>query len=465
MIEEGSLSFRQTLPSTRILANQLGLNRSTVCRAYEELQALGYLSSRRGSYHHVLKKRRETFPSAGQAPSLAWETLVGGKTRTILAEYLAFKPEKTLSPDIKIHVNLARLDPDPRLFPLQNVRRCASNILHSEENRPLGYGEPKGYPPLRRQIAKRMRLHGISATEEDILITNGAQQALDLIFRVLGGNHKRIAVEIPSYAQIFPLLRFHGFEPVPVPVRFNGMDLDCLNHALKEGVRIVYTMPNFQNPTGITTDTGHREKLLNICARHGALIIEDGFEEDMKYFGKVPLPIKSMDDRNSVCYIGTFSKALFPGLRIGWIHADFAFINYMTALRRFADLGSSRFLQLLLSDFLEKGYYDLHLRRLHRAYRSRLDLALQTLERTFPSSVRWTKPAGGYTFWLTFPRKIDQKEFAELTKLSGVLTSFGAYFYPRFESSAHARVSIAASVEEEIEDGLTRLGKTLHNYF
>ena len=221
-------------------------------------------------------------------------------------------------------------------------------------------------------------------------------------------------------------------------------------------------MPNFQNPTGITTSHEHRERLLTICLKHRVPIVEDGFEEDMKYFGKVPLPIKSIDEDNVVIYLGTFSKALFPGLRIGWVTADRECISRMTAVKRFSDLTSSQFVQMIMHEFIKNGYYDRQLKRLHRVFRKRMQLALEQMETCFPEETPWTKPAGGYTIWVTLPKKMDEARLHEFMLEQGVVVSPGSYYYPRKKTSEHFRISISRLDEQEITEGIARAGNALH---
>ena len=271
-----------------------------------------------------------------------------------------------------------------------------------------------------------------------------------------------MAVEAPTYANIIPIIEFNGLRILGIPMREDGMDLKYLKKTLeREELSFVYTIPNFQNPTGITTSHKRREKLLNICLQHKIPIVEDGFEEDMKYYGKVPLPIKSIDEQNMVIYLGTFSKALFPGLRIGWITADKECIDRITAIKRFSDLTSGNLVQIVLHEFLKKGYYDLQLKRLHRIFRKRMQKALKTMEERFPRTVSWTRPTGGYTIWVKMPKKLSEERLHEFMSKYSVIVSPGSYYFPQKMSTEYFRISIARINEEEIKEGITRLGKAL----
>ncbi|UCE42005.1 MAG: PLP-dependent aminotransferase family protein [Candidatus Aminicenantes bacterium] len=464
LIDQGALEVGESIPSTRSLANKLGVNRSTVIRAYEELQALGYLSSKQGSYHRVQRRKKEVEYTADRSSVISWEKACSADTKAIHQIFLRYSPER-LKNDLSREdaINISELDLDPRLYPMTEFRRCINQVLHDSGASSLQYGDHKGHIPLRRQIAKRLRLHGISVSEKEILITSGAQQAMDLVIRMMGRNGKRVAIESPTYAAILPLLKFNRVKTREIPMNAEGMDLDFLEKVLaEEPVSFVYTIPNFQNPTGITTSHRHRERLLNICLKHRVPIVEDGFEEDMKYFGKVPLPIKSIDEKNIVIYLGTFSKALFPGLRIGWVTADLECISRLTAIKRFSDLGSSKLVQIVMTEFLKRGYYDRQLKRMHRAFRKRMQMALQTMDVCFPPTIQWTRPAGGYTIWVKLLRQWDEERLQTHLVKFGVIVSPGSYYFPDRKRSAYFRLSIAKQNEEEIKEGISRLGKALY---
>jgi len=385
--------------------------------------------------------------------------------RKIHEIFLRYSPEKLpLAAQPQDVINISELDLDPRLYPMEDFRRCVQHVLLSSGADSLLYGDHRGYLPLRQHIAKRLRLHGISVSEKEILITNGAQQALDLIVRMLAKGGKKVAIESPTYAAVLPLLKFNGVRLLEIPMRKNGMDLDSLEKALaEEKLSFVYTIPNFQNPTGITTSHQHRERLLNICQKHRVPIVEDGFEEDMKYFGRVALPIKSIDEKNIVIYLGTFSKALFPGLRIGWVTADKECVSRLTAIKRFSDLGTGKLVQAVLAEFLKRGYYDKQLKRMHRVFRKRLQVALKAMAAVLPRTVSWTHPTGGYTIWVRLPKKWDESKLHSHLARYGVIVSPGSYYFPDRKSCEYFRLSIAKRNEQEITEAVTRLGKALHN--
>jgi len=467
LIDQGWLEPGHKLPSTRALAEQLGVTRSTVCQAYAELQALGYLQSRPGSYTTVQQRRKEVVYNPIYHSLIDWKKAASIEAVKLHEIFLGYAPERSSDPKGKdIPYDLTSIAPDPRLYPLADFRRCIHLVLLDSGAEALRYGSHKGYHPLCEYISKRLRLHGISVSEDEILITSGAQQGIDLIARFFGRQGKAVIVESPTYPSSIPILQFNGLKLLDIPMRSSGMDLNSLEKALSgEKVAFVYTMPNFQNPTGITTSHHHRERLLDICLQHKVPIVEDGFEEDMKYYGKVALPIKSIDDKNIVIYLGTFSKALFPGLRIGWITADRELILRLQAIKRFSDLTTNHLAQIAIHRFCALGYYDKHIQKLHRVFRQKMEAALSCMKSYFPSSMSWTHPVGGYTIWAKMTRRLGEKELDALTIPYGVKVSPGEYYFPRRAPSEHFRISIAHLNKEEIQEAIKRLGKALHKFF
>lgn len=299
---------------------------------------------------------------------------------------------------------------------------------------------------------------------EEILVTNGSQQALDLVFRMLSTPGRTVAVEAPTYSHVFPLLQLSGLKPLEIPMGPEGMDLDILEAKLRRNPPVlVYTMPNFQNPTGLSTSQTHRERLLSLCEQHQVPILEDGFEEEMKYFGKVVLPIKSMDRQGNVIYCGTFSKVLFPGIRIGWIAASRDCIERLTALRRFSEICLALPLQAALHEFCERGHYDLHLSRMHRIFRKRMQTAFRALrEHIDPAWATWEEPKGGYLLWLRLlGRNAHKRDWSSLFSQHGVQVSLGDRSFGTRQDASYMRLSIATLDETEITEGIRRLGKAL----
>ncbi|MCL6580063.1 MAG: PLP-dependent aminotransferase family protein [Firmicutes bacterium] len=461
-VDNGDLRPGDRLPSTRRLAESLGVHRSTVAIAYQELWALGYLSLSPGRVPRVRSRALITTARAGShAGSIDWEKAVSPAARTLLRTHR----ERT-APAPRDVIDFSRLDMDERLFPADAFRSCLSRVLRQKPGELLGYGDSAGYRPLREWIAHRLATHGIAATADEIVLTSGCQQALDLVLRMLARPGRAVAVESPTYDMAPPLLRFHGLRPVGVPVADDGMDLDRLGEVLqRESPVLVYTMPSFQNPTGISTGQAHRERLLSLCLDRRVPIFEDSFDEEMKYFGRAVLPLKSMDHRHTVIYSGTFSKVLFPGVRIGWVVAERRCVEYLVAIRRYSELSSNLVLQAAMEEFCRNGYYEAHVSRMHRVFRRRMRTALQALRRWMsPEWVTWPEPSGGYLIWLRLRLPPGRPvELGRALAEHGVRAAPGEDFFPAEPSGPCLRLSISGLDEQAITVGIQRLAAALES--
>lgn len=464
MVDLGALSPGDRLPPTRVLAETAGVHRSTVIRAYDEIRALGYLDSRPGSYTTVRHRARPPATSAGATainsnPIVDWSAVAKASTGD---RHIRSMSSLQRHDDSEL-IDFEQLTADPALAPTDTLRSCLRQVMSDSGSDALGYADPVGWPPLRSAIAARLQSHGVAVGEDEILVTNGAQGAIDLALRFLVRNGDTVAVEAPTYGMLHPLLALHGARTVEIPMTADGMDLDRLGDALeRHSPRVVYSMPNFHNPTGITTDQRHRERLLGLCEHHRTPIIEDGFEEEMKYSGRAVLPVKSMDSGGIVLYVGTFSKVVFPGFRVGWIAAHLQAIERLSAIQHASNLATTSVAQATAERFCRRGDFELHLRRIHRIYRRRMQALLDGLDRHLPPTVRWTRPVGGYTAWLTLPSPVaDELAICDRLDRAGVRAAPGCRFYATPPKHAHLRLSIACIDEKAIKEGSRRLGRVL----
>lgn len=463
MIDRNVLAPGTRLPSTRTLALKHGLSRTTVLRAYEELWGQGYLESRPGSYTTVRAKTPCCNPIKAREKSLIdWNGSIPPASRALYETVSSFPQSGYRSPSLEM-LDMASLDMDHRILPVEDFKRCLTRVVVEETNI-FNYGAAEGDVGLRESISTRLKVHGIYCSPDEVLITNGSQQSLDLIIRLFAHPESMIITESPTYMHAMPLIRFQGASLSGVDMGSKGMDLSALEEKLERSKpEFIYTMPNFQNPTGITMCQSVREKLLSIAERYKVPIVEDAFEEEMKYFGKVPMPIKSMDKNGVVIYMSSFSKVLFPGIRTGWIAADTDFIQRITTLKRVTDLSSNSVIQSAMNEFISRGYYDLHIRRMHRIFKKRMLTAIEALHSRLPGEqVSWREPSGGYLVWLRLRglRVSEDELHAELRK-QGVTASRGSKYFPKPPKDLYLRLSISKLEEREIVEGVKRVGKAL----
>jgi len=462
LAETGALQPGDRLPSTRALAVSIGLHRSSIVRAYAELRALGYLEGRPGSYSTVrqrLSTTRLENTNRDIETLIDWDAI----TKPSICDLRERAGAETLNQG-KV-MDLDRLCADPALAPDDDLRRCLKTELIRTGGVALDYADTYGWHPLREVIAKRMCNHGVMVSASEVLVTAGAQQALDLVLRYLSCPGDRVVVEAPTYGMAHSLLKLHEVQPLEVPMLEDGMDLNELQRVLVKGrqrPKLIFTMPNFHNPTGITTNQQHRERLLSLCENHRIPLLEDGFEEEMKYFGQAVLPVKSMDIRGIVIYVGTFSKVVFPGLRIGWICAPREAITRLADIKHASCITGNTLAQAAAARFCAGGEFETYLRRIHRVYRRRMQMLLQALKRHMPANVYWTRPTGGYTAWLTLRDcNVAEKELLARILHAGVKVGPGHRYFAGQPESVHFRLSIACVDEDEIETACQQLGQVL----
>ena len=454
LIQKGHLKAGEKLPSTRNLAEQLGLHRSTVATSYQELWALGWLELRPGAQPRVRHREAGMEPRARAEAPFPWgERLV-----------LALDPPQAPSVPSPGLLSFTDFGMDPRLMPVEPFTRSLRAVLRRQGAQAMHYGDPQGQRGLRTCLAHRLGQHGIQVDPEELIITFGAQQALDLALRSLARPGDAVLVEAPTYNQMLKLLAMQGLRALAIPQGPAGIDFKALEALVRrERPVLIYVMPSFQNPTGRCLDQAQREALLALCERRQLPILEDGFTEEMKYFGRPMLPMKAMDRTGLVLYAGTFSKVLFPGLRLGWLAAPAPCIAALTALRRVIELGPPPLLQEALEDFLRKGHFDQHLARLHRQFRRRMEVAHGALRRELEGApATWDASSGGYLLWLEvhgLPQDLDLE--LELRGFGVAVRDGASFFSDPPPGRRFLRLSISNLNEPEITEGIARLGRGL----
>ncbi|MFC1563669.1 PLP-dependent aminotransferase family protein [candidate division KSB1 bacterium] len=459
MIESNTLKPGARLPSTRELAQKHGISRTVVYNAYEELWGQGYIESRPGSYTIVRKKPPNIkFINKADKSLIDWEEVVSAPGRDVFEIYSGF-PElsfKSNRPDL---INMHSLSLDHRVLPVDSFRKCLNSTMYSNTDI-FNYGAVEGYLPLREYIASRSKMHGIYVSSDEILITNGTQSSLDLILRLLVKPGSSIVTENPTFLYALPLMKYYNAEVIGLSMNKYGPRLNELEKILKsKRPSLVYSIPNFHNPTGITMSPEVRENLIAICEKYKVPIIEDAFEEEMKYFGKVPLSLKSIDKNQIVIYMSSFSKVLFPGVRIGWIAANKNLINIASSIKTFSDIASNSVIQAGIHEFCRQGFYDMHIKHMHRIYKRRMQTAIHVLkEKLSFENIFWDEPLGGYLIWLKIKGlKITEDKLHSVLLKHGIQTTPGSVFFTNKQKDHYIRLSITQVNEEEIIEGIERL--------
>src|SRR3974390_2957560 len=301
--------------------------------------------------------------------------------------------------------------PAPEVFPVKRFEEACHKVLTERGAQALQYGATEGYEPLREMIARNLARYGIVARVENVLITSGSQQALDLIGKLLINSGDRVLVEAPTYLGALQAFNVYGAEYVCVPSDNDGLRTDLLEEPLRSGPKFMYVLPNFQNPGGTTLSEGRRHELVLLAERYGIPIIEDDPYGQLRYEGE-HLPSLVVLDRDNVrrdngysignvIYLSTFSKTLAPGLRLGWVVAPPEVIAKMVQLKQGADLHTSTFTQMVAYEVARDNFLDEHIKLIRRVYGERRNVMLSALEEHFPAEVTWTRPQGGLFLWVS----------------------------------------------------------------
>ena len=467
-IEAGGLAAGERLPAIRTLAGQLGVHRDTVALAYESLAEGGFVEARVGAGTFV----RSTV--AGWAESARRGDPEGGFE--VGAEDAALREiDLALAPQVERLITLEnmrpryapgaetvafhRLIPDPRFYPVDAFRECVDKALREEGPELFSYASPEGDPELRAALSRRFRRFGIPHAPDEHVLCHGASQGISLALRLFTQPGDQVAVEVPTYANVLSSFAGLGLTAAPVSLDEQGADPEALERVLaKPEVKAFYTIPSFHNPLGTTTTLERRREILAIAERHGVPIIEDGFELDLRFEGSEVPPLAALDEAGLVVLLFSFSKSLFPGVRVGSLSARGRALEGIVALKHATDLSDAPLLQAGLARFLQSGEYDRHLGRIRKVLRARhaaMDEALQT---AMPEGTTWTRPEGGYQRWVELPFETDTRDQLSQAAAAGVLYSPGTLFMPDARPSNAMRLTVACADEAEIARGVHALG-------
>lgn len=440
-IAAGALPAGSRLPPVRALEKQLGLSKNTAQAAYDELVARGLVESRMREGVFVLAPNRVA----------AIESIARAPLPVVV-------PPPVTRPDFAARgtIPLSTVFIDPELLPADRLGECARSVLR--DRMPAQY-EAQGYKPLREAIAKRLVGRGMDVEADEVIITTGSQQSLDIVARSLVT--KRIACESPVYAYAKLLFESLGNELVGLHLDpFRGIDLDTWDRALAKKPSLAYLISSFHNPTGYSYTSAELRGVLDLCTKHGVAILEDDWGSDMLSDGEYR-PMLRMLGGKSVLYVNSFTKKLLPSLRIGFVAASPELVPTLVAMKRLSTLGNAWLTEAIVAEFLERGYYDTHLQTLQRALDVRYAACLDALDELMPDGVNWTRPGGGPTLWLELPRTFDLPALESHLARRGVFVSnaVAAFLGP---SHLHGfRIAYAFLSETEMRAALTILADAL----
>jgi GntR family transcriptional regulator/MocR family aminotransferase len=464
-ILSGSLAPETRLPATRTLARDLGVNRITVGNAYAELEADGLICSRVGDGTYVLHPWQIP-PIPEEETSGPWppwqQDLQEKSSDPRRAAYLKLLTE----PQHSVPISFAGGHSDPRRYPADEFRKVIQKVMRQDGITALDYGDFLGYAPLRSTIAHILASQGIQTSPDNILITAGSQQALSLVTQFLLKPGDVILVESPTYAEALGLFSDLSLKIVGIPIDEYGMQVEKLERLLlQHHPKLIYTIPNFQNPSGTCLSGQRRRQLISLADRHNIPILEDDYVGDLRYEGRAQPALKALDPGGRVIYISTFSKMLMPGLRVGYLVAEGPISDSLIVFKWFNDLTTSNLIQRALEAYVTVGRYQAHLRRSCQVLRKRRDAMMTAIQRYMPAGTQVTTPQGGLFVWLRLPDRLSCEKLLPYAVGEGVNFSRGTYFFPNGCSGEDLmRLNFAIQTPEKIQEGMKKLRTAIDRF-
>jgi len=463
-ISRGEISVGDQLPPTRELAGLIGLNRATISAAYSLLEQQGLIQGHVGRGSFVAAQ----FPAATAAASASapyrWEADGRETNGDAPLDWEAILPRSEMKagpPLFPIEISFASSRPARAAFPLATFRRLAREVIEGPQAADiLQLGSPHGYGPLRRYLLEEARSAGLAQPGDDLLVTNGCQQALDLLARVLTGPGTTAIVEDPTYHGLWQVFARAGAELALATVTPQGVDSGALASLVeRHRPRVMVLTPNFQNPTGATLPLEARQEIVRIARRRHVVTLEIDIYSDLRYVG-TPLPrLKELDQSGNVVLLGSYSKVSFPGLRVGWVMGPRPLIARLAEYKQMCDLHSDQLSQAVLLRFAESGELAKHVSRTRAQGAERLEAALGACREYMPEGTRFTRPEGGMSLWVELPAALGAQDLLNQSQEHGVDFLPGKYFSPQHGHAHALRLSFGGLSPEQIQRGIRVIGR------
>jgi 2-aminoadipate transaminase len=467
LVHSGELRSGDRIPASRELASQLGVHRTTVANAYAELESEGLIQGHvgRGTYICGAPVRQFTPPprtNGNGHGGMRWESL--------FADERAEEGLSRLMPDVSAdEIAFVTARPSDDFFPVEEFRLCCNAVLRSEGRRILQLGSTDGYEPLKRVLIEMLRGEGLNVRSEQLLITGGCQQAIDLLCKAFLRPGDAVALENPAYPGAIAIFSSARVRALAVGVEtdsrrngYTGLDINALESVLMQNrVKFIFVTPDFHNPTGTTLPVAERRRLLEIAARYQVPVIEDYIYARLRLRGTAVPALKSLDRTGNVIHIDSFSKIAFPGLRVGWCIGPESVIERLRVVKQSTDLHTDQLSQAALAEFVRRGHLTRHLAKMKRVYRGRLEALEAALEKHMPEQTTWSRPEGGMSIWVTIPAGLDAGELLIHVRERGVHFVPGRYFYYQNPQPNTLRLGFAGLDEKRIARGVQTLADML----
>lgn len=471
LIIKGALQADQKLPSTREASGLLRVSRNTIIAAYEGLEDDGftYAIPGKGSYVAAMANQSAA-DNRGADGSAAWQ--IDWKAR--MNEYAVSAVElDMMKQGIRANkgtISFTSIAPDERLFDLKDVRRAFLDRMAIEGQVLLNYGYAKGYKPLIEYLMRYMENKGVDISGKDLLITGGFTEGFDIVLSALRPSARRGAAicENPTHHTAIKNLRLQGFEITGIPMERDGINVELLEAVLQKQTNrfdLAYLTPSYHNPTGIVMSPAKRMAVMKLMMRYEIPVIEDGFNEELRYSGAHVAPlIATAGQGNGVIYIGSFSKVLFPGLRVGWVLGDRALIDALESIKRARTIHTSTVDQSILYQYLLNGNFDKYVKKARTEYKRKYELTKACCEAHLPEAQ--LTGDGGLHLFLTFPAGVDTRQLLEACTEQGVIFTPGdRFFIQEGEGTNTLRLGFSRVTDENIERGIQIIGEQARRFF
>lgn len=389
-----------------------------------------------------------------------YEKYFAERTKPIKASAIREMFKLMADPEV---ISLAGGSPAPELFPGEELAQIAKDILEKNPTAALQYGTTDGYAPFKEIAKGRAEKVNSFGKNDKLIITTGAQQGIDLAAKVLINEGDKVVVEAPTFVGTLNSLRFYQSDLIGIPVESDGMDTDKLEEVLKNNdVKLIYTIPTFQNPSGITMSLAKRKKILELAEKYDVLILEDNPYGDLRFAGNDIPTIKSMDEHDRVIYVGSFSKILSPGMRLGYVIANEEIAGKIEIAKQANDVHTPLITQMMATEFIKRYNIEEIIKKGRELYGKKCRFMLDCMDKYFPKSVTYTRPDGGLFIWCTAPKGTDSnKLLAECLKEKVAFVAGNSFAVDQEKPSEFFRLNYSTMPEEKIEKGIKALGKVL----
>lgn len=456
-IDTNVLAVGARLPANRELSDILDIDRSTVSRAYARLEKQGYIESHVGKGTFVKAKQVNDQNQLEQDADLIWSDKFSAMSRTSYGFWSKILPLARASEDV---ISFASGVPSEDFYPFDGLLKTLEELIHNSSAQNIfSYCPYNGHPQLREQLRLRLSKQGLSFTDKELLILSGSQQGISIVADTLVDPGDVVFIEEPTYTLAASVLEAKQARCLAVPSDDEGLNIEVLESLLlRHKAKLLYLIPTFQNPSGSVLSMRRRVKLLELAYKYQLPILEDNFVGDLNYDG-VNLPsLRALDSRrNAVIHLSTFSKALCPALRLGWLIGPTALVDRLQLAKRANDLSTNSPSQAIMAEFLKQGLYDSHLDWIRHCYRQRRDTMASALRDQFGNSLSFKLPSGGMSIWARLPKGFSSRQLLRFAEAEGVVFNPGDLFFLNGQGQEYLKLAFVQQPPELIEKGIARL--------